>query len=420
MLYTAVVHQGLGVPQGGFPTAWYHPSGFLIDWDVTGRYQYEVRGVPLFALPALLLALAACVFSRSAIVWALSFSAAIAVPLYAYYGLVARFPWEFFHWRASLVLTGIALAIGCAAAAPALARSWLRLRPAFQFGLYALLFFGIVALLRNPTGTNESLPFNFSPWPAIPVFGLELGAYGICGVLLGVAGGLAALAFRRERPLLALGLGLVGLAFPAVWFAMRFGGDTRPAVVLTAITTLALVGAALGPWFGERGPTRSQRLWRRASHFALGATLAAVPLLAGRGLATGDYVATKHVRARVVSDALARYYTTQGEYPDSLELLIEAGELDSIPVPRVGFSFLNGWGDDADGVAFDYRSLGSSYVLEFETTEWVQCAYNPPWEDEEEDDFSFGVEGEDDFEDEEEESDGDDAWSCPESRPQLW
>ena len=49
--------------------------------------------------------------------------------------------------------------------------------------------------------------------------------------------------------------------------------------------------------------------------------------------------------------------------------------------PRVGSALWRSVGlTGAHG--YDYRNLGSSYVLEFVATEWVMCSYNPPWEDE--------------------------------------
>ena len=61
-------------------------------------------------------------------------------------------------------------------------------------------------------------------------------------------------------------------------------------------------------------------------------------------------------------------------------------------------------------------------LLEFAAPRWVQCAYNPPYGDE---DF-----GEDDFFDDteegledlgyEDEDLGAGSWSCPEKPPELW
>jgi hypothetical protein len=79
-----------------------------------------------------------------------------------------------------------------------------------------------------------------------------------------------------------------------------------------------------------------------------------------------------------------------------------------LPAPRIGFDFYYaiGWLKEPE---FEYRNLGPSYVLEFSSTAWVMCSYNPPWvldEDEDPEDF-----------------DPDDltgAWNCPDDRPDLW
>ena len=65
-----------------------------------------------------------------------------------------------------------------------------------------------------------------------------------------------------------------------------------------------------------------------------------------------------------------------------------------------------GW---LEPIEFSYQNLGSGYVLEFEATEWVQCAYSPPWSDEEEE-----------LEDGEEMFEIEESWSCPDARPDLW
>jgi hypothetical protein len=165
----------------------------------------------------------------------------------------------------------------------------------------------------------------------------------------------------------------------------------------------------------------------------------------------------------VLINALADYYHEHYEYPDELSELIEAGHLPEIPQPRIGFQvyYQLGW---LDPIEFDYQSLGSSYVLEFVATEWVMCSYNPPWEDfdeeeeEEEEEFEESPEdlaaataacfeectelcvddcdeddpdcvsdcdedcteqcelGHEALDDEE----TDEAWSCPDKRPELW
>ena len=97
--------------------------------------------------------------------------------------------------------------------------------------------------------------------------------------------------------------------------------------------------------------------------------------------------------------------------------MIEKGYIDEIPQPRVGFQFFYdaGW---MEAPSFDYRSLGNSYVLEFVSTEWIQCAYNPPYLDEFGNEYVDEEEYEEEYEGEE--GGGGDIWTCPSSRPALW
>ncbi len=53
--YTAWVHQGLASPAGGMATEWWHPTGFLRDWESIGAMiGRPVRGVLALSLPAAL------------------------------------------------------------------------------------------------------------------------------------------------------------------------------------------------------------------------------------------------------------------------------------------------------------------------------------------------------------------------------
>jgi hypothetical protein len=77
----------------------------------------------------------------------------------------------------------------------------------------------------------------------------------------------------------------------------------------------------------------------------------------------------------------------------------------------VGFAFL-------DRPQFVYQNFGINYLLEFSAPRWVQCAYNPPYFDEEDGE-------EEEFEDEEIPSEEDEdglpgSWSCPSKPPELW
>ena len=142
------------------------------------------------------------------------------------------------------------------------------------------------------------------------------------------------------------------------------------------------------------------RVARSGRHIALGAALIAVPLLAGHALSRWDYFTTREHRAGRIIDGLQAYYEREQIYPDALEQLVETADLESIPHPRIGFPFFY----DGD---FRYQSFGTSYILDFPAPRWVQCAYNPPWVDDEDEDDANG-----------EPLGG--AWSCPSEPPELW
>jgi hypothetical protein len=260
----------------------------------------------------------------------------------------------------------------------------------------------VVAVQRNMTGTDESLPFNFSPWPALPIFGLSVGVYLVAGVLYGLALGMAGWALRRDAPVPAWLALATAVVLPGLWLLGRFPSPGAGRLLLLAAATglsLALAIAVTG----------RELLWRRVVHVFLGACMLAVPLLAGSALVTGDWTVTKYVRAQRMIDALGAYYQERDEYPDELSQLVDEGYIESIPRPRIGFDFVYALGF-AEPIDFAYQSLGSSYVLEFESAEWVQCAYNPPWLEEDEEEL----------EDDEFLEEDDDAWSCPDTRPKLW
>jgi len=406
--YAGFIHQGLGAAAGGVPTEWFHPTGFLLDWEIVGSaIDAPVRGVLTVLLPAALLAGGVFLGTRSSVARALAISCAVCVAIFGFYGLAAMRIWEFFHWRASVVMAVTGLAIGFTLMAPLLSATWLKRHWSAQLLIYIPICFGVVALIRNATGTDEKLFFNFSPWPAIPVLGLEVGAYTILGVMFGMAVGVAALADVRSRPAIAVAGTLAGVAVSVVWFYSRFANtEARGLVSLAAITAVAIGLAAIA-----RGGDRGERLRRRAFHLALGAALVTLPLIGGRALANSDYSINRFVRARIISDALASYFEKEEQYADELEDLIEKGYLDELPRPRVGFDIFADLGL-LERIEFSYRGLGSSYVLEFVSTEWVQCAYNPPWEDEYEDD--------EEYDDEYEDEGTGEAWSCPDARPELW
>jgi len=287
------------------------------------------------------------------------------------------------------------------------------------------------------------------------MFGIGLGSMFALVLMLGTAIGIAGIArARRSSGSAAFGAGVagvaLGLAVPAclLWlgdsigaFAFSVGPTTLGAMAIACAIAIGLGTLRAG------GP---DGLKRRAVGLAVGAAMVAVPVVSGQALARYDYYVTREILAREVTDALASYLEKEEIYPDELDDLVAAGYLAEIPEPAIGFSFLY------DG-EFRYRSFGMSFILEFPAPGWVECAYTPPYLDEDEyegDDDEFGVgaydnpagndqyvgayfeEDEidvaaakddphnaanwDDDDDEIEDDSLDEAWSCPTAPPKLW
>jgi hypothetical protein len=327
--------------------------------------------------------------------------------------------WTFFGWRGSAVLILLSLCVGFSLAAPFLARSWLRLSWPLRIAVWLPPALTVVAFVRNATGTDPALKYSISPWPVVPVFGIEVAAILVVCWLAGAALGLTAVSRARGRSVTAHALRLAGilagmatsalLLLAIGWLGLLpFGVDGHTLWPAALICALTIVAASVTD-------VRSDAvLGRRALQLAVGAVLLGVPLVAGQALARWDYHVTREVEARAIIDALAAYYERESLYPDELAELVENGQIESIPEPSIGFSFLY----DGD---FRYQSFGTSFLLEFPAPRWVECAYTPPFEDE-------------DWEDEEDapdvaaepadaDEDGptlDESWSCPSRPPELW
>ncbi len=359
LAYAVLVHHGVGPPPEGFATAWWQPRAFFFDWGPSAA----LVGGTLMALVSLTLpalALAATIFAatRSPLVRTLAVSCVLAVALFSYYGVQAPFVWEFFRWRGSAVMVALALLVGAAATAPLLAESWLRRGWPLRLAAYLPIVFGLIALERNATGTDPALPFSISPWPVLTVFGIEIAAS-----------------------------------------------------LLTA--AYAVVALALFAYVRTFRPEDGEVSRRRARTIAVGVALAGFPLVAGQALAGADYRVTRQEGAPAVIEALAAYYEREQIYPEDLEELIRTADLEAIPRPRIGFGFLS----SSD---FDYQNFGTSYILEFAATRWVQCAYNPPWADD--DDLIDETGGDAGAEGLANEENGqlEESWSCPSQPPELW
>jgi hypothetical protein len=404
--YVALLYYGLGPTPAGGATAWWHPSTFLLDWPVVGGWVDTPRlGIVAAALPAALLSVAIFLSTRSALVRALALSCAFTAIGFAAYGIASPLPWRFFHWRWSMVIVLSGTAMGWASASPWLAARWLERGLLGGLVVYLPLSLAVAATIRGATGTDETLPFSFSPWPAFPVLGLETGAYGVAGILLGLAAGTALMARGLERPGLAMAGSLAAIALPWIWITTRFGPpQPHSGATLALLSSLLLCGFLVT----RSGDPLAQRR-RRSLHLACGAALVAFPLLTGHALATGDYASNRFYRSGLLIDALQRFVEKHDGYPPELDTLVEEGFLDEIPQPRVGFAFVESLGLAAP-LHFNYSEYGSGFNLEFISTEWIQCTYSGSYvyEDEEEEVYD------------DEEYEDSDPWNCLKDYPTLW
>lgn len=447
LTYAALVHYGVGPSNQGRDWHWYTPRSFLLDVDLLYPvFESLGRALVGVAIPAAALAVCAIAFCRSAVGRALALASFVAVLLFVFYGVRASFVWNFFHWRASAVLVLTALVVGFSLAAPWLARSWLRLGWPLRVLVYLPVVFLVFAFVRNATGTDESLLYAISPWPAVPVFGIEVAALFVAAWLAGTGVGALAIA-RKQRAggpgawlrLLAGLLLAVALPVLLLWigsqlglFPFRAGARTFQGVALVTALSIALVGGV------RRG---GDRLGGRARHMLVGAALIGIPLVGSEATARYDYFRTREIRARQIIDALDAFYRRESVYPDSLQELVEAGDIESIQQPAIGFGFL---GD----AKFAYGNFGTDFNLEFSAPRWVQCAYSPPFSEEDGEEMeeaeaaeTEAAEGER-APDEDEDAppinpadadapedelaaggEGDslgEAWSCPSEPPELW
>ena len=380
--YAVAVHHGVGPIRPGASLDWWSPRGFFFRYAWLDPLTDGVRtGLPGFLAPAVLLAAVVWLTLRSSLARLVAVWAVLLVGLCAYYGIQAPGVWRFFHWRSSAVMVLTALVVATAGVSPWLAACFERLSWGLRLALYVPLVVIAIAFMRNATGTDPSLQFAISPWPVVPFFGLELVVPVICFAIACVAL-LRALLLRSDNVAwsILIGIGGIGLALGLLALGLRLGVGLDWKVPALALC-LGFIVFALAPAEGS--------VARPGRHAALGAMGVALPVLLGLAWVERDYTFTRDHRARVINDALAAYLEQTEEYPDELEQLVEADLLESVPRPRVGFQLLGGQRD------FVYQNFGISYLLEFSTPRWVQCAYNPPYADEEE----YGDEDEEGYED---------------------
>lgn len=455
LAWSVAIYRGLGPVSNRLHHAWWEPSGFMREWSwITPFFSAPLGGIVLVTAPVATILLWLYLRPTPALARAGAATGTATTAILAFYGLLptATSVWEFFDWRGSAVMFASGALIGCTLAAPDLARALRRRHPVVGLVLYFTVLLGISGLVRNATGWDATLQFNISPWPAIPVLALEIGAWTWVGVQLGLAIATASTALAITPARRAAGVAL-GAVVPVIWFGAAFPHTDSGTLLIGTVLSGLLVAVAV---FATRGGREAMA--ERAAALALGAGLVLLPIVAGGAMADGDFAASKHVRARVIIDALASFYENEGAYPDSLDELVDLDYLERHPEPRVGSGLWLATGL-TDAQTFSYRNLGSSYVLEFVATEWVMCSYNPPWNEtyDEEDDFEeeapdlqadfdecLGVCGAScDSEEQdcdqicgeaceaerieraavavaEAEDEGGEAWSCPDARPELW
>jgi hypothetical protein len=406
VVYGAFVHHGIGPSRGRAGLEWWQPRGFLLGGVPDGIIDDVRIALAVFLVPALVLAALVWRGTRSALARTVAVWMVLGAALCVYYGLEAAGIWRFFHWRGSAVMWLFALAVAVALVSPWLAERFERLAWPARLALYLPAALLVLACMRNATGTDQSLQFAISPWPVVPFFGLELVVPVVCFALACVAlarTSLGAGAGPVARGVVSGVACAVAILLVVAAVARGVSLDWKVSALASCLAAAVLARGRISERGGGGAPPG-----RRA---ALGALGVAAPVLAGLLWVEDDYRVTRDERAARINEGLQAYLAREGQYPDRLDDLVEAGLLRKVPEPRVGFAFL-------DRPQFVYQNFGINYLLEFSAPRWVQCAYNPPYFDEEDGE-------EEEFEDEEIPSEEDEdglpgSWSCPSKPPELW
>jgi hypothetical protein len=393
--------------------AWWEPSATLIRSlsNTSLAPLVDELGISLAGFGLAALALTAAVFAttRSAVARFLAVFGLLATVSFVFYAVEARLVWSFFHWRWSASMALLALVIAGALTAPLLAASWLRLPWPLRVAVYLPILLGVVVFERNVTGTDPGLRFAISPWPVVQIFGFEVGAMFLGALFAGVGLGLAAAARARRgagAAFFALGAA-AAILVPIAVLAFCAYAELLPFAAGAGFYTL--VGVTGGIVFAVTAAVGlagdADRTARRALVCGVGGVLVLLPIALGETLAKIDYTATRDGAAQSIIDGLNAYRAREGAFPDELAELVKAGDLEAIPSPEVGFRMFT----DEE---FVYQNFGDSYILEFSAPRWIQCAYNPPYVDE---DGAPG--GEEEMADD---GMGTGEWSCPSKPPELW
>ena len=404
LAYLVVGYYGFAPPPGGMPTDWWHGRTFILDWESMGGYvDAPVTGALLWALPSALVCFATFATTRSAIARCLSLYCVIASFLCGAAGFAAGAAWMMFSLHFTMVLDATAFALAATLTSPLLVGSWLRLGMLARIALYLPVAVLIMAIVRGTTGTSESGSFGVSPWPLFTTFGLDNAVFVLCGLLFATALGVLSFSRRDFDSVSRVGL-VVAIVLPGYVASLRF-----PGLELTTLLALAITAAVMIPLASfVRAEQSEGGLPGRALRIGLGASLVFIPILAGSALARGDFSVNRYVRSPRVIDALQAHIEAEEFYPETLEDLVDAGFLDAAPTPRIGFGLIETLGI-VEPAAYRYNEYGSSFVLEFDSSLWVQCQYSGHYYFDEEE-----------YEDEEDDWEPDEpTWSCLDKSPAL-
>ena len=262
---------------------------------------------------------------------------------------------------------------------------------------------------RNVTGTDPALRFAISPWPVVQIFGLELGAACLGALVTGVGIGLAAVARARSG------------GGAALWALGAAAAALLPVCALGLAALQELLPFAAGPGFFALLAGASLAAFALAASLGLRRRLRAHRARAALVWSVGGVLVLRADRPRPGARAHRLHHDPRrprpGDHRRPGPLSRARGRVSgrarrsssrpatsrTIPVPRIGFRLLT----DQE---FVYQNFGESYLLEFSAPRWIQCAYNPPYlEDEAE--RGAGRDGE---------TSATGEWSCPSKPPELW
>jgi hypothetical protein len=334
----------------------------------------------------------------SAVARVLLSAVALTLLAFTYYGWLDVETWRDYTWRWPIALFATSLYLSAFAFAPALVRAAAGRSRAVQALAVLVLAASVYFLSTEVTGTNPFLEWNLSPWPVITLYGFLL--FGLLFGVIHLAAGLGLAARERLGGAPGLAAGVGGAAIVAVLLrGIPFEQTTAARIVL-----LALGAGGLVAWVGWR---RRER--RAALPFLVAAALILASIKAGQWQAEHFQAKARDEIAPQLIAALERHRQEQGNYPLDLSGLVP-NYLPDLPNPRVG------WLADP-GEDFTYTNLGDSFLLEFASVLWVQCAYSPPYVEEAEEDepvdVAVAASGEDDRMLEA-------SWSCERKPPRLW